>query len=405
MIESYVLGIYLAALPLDQLSVQGITVLKWVGALAFGVWVITRVRSFDPIRWDRSMTLMALFVAWGMVSVLWSVDPALSMGSIPTYLLLFVSYFLIVNVIQGEKQLSVGMIALWLGVLVLLVSGVLDMAGIRQQGETYRVGGVTGNPNGYVALLVACIPSGYWFLSRTRFPLRRAITVGALAVAGVTAIYTQSRGGIISIAVFFLVLLAYRRTRGRALVLAALVVILVLRAAPLAFWERWQETQSQGGDVRTKELWPAGMRAIEQRPFTGYGLGTNQDALRMVRGGAGGTEVHNAPLAIGIELGLPGLALYLGFIAYSVVRLLRALAATARRGISKEAALFAAVLLASFAGYLVNWLKGGGMEYSKMLWVELGLMNAYVRLLEPPQRAAVRPRRPLPGRSMTRVQV
>ena len=384
MIETFALCLFLAALPFEQFSAIGVTILKLTGGLAFVVWLFSRLRSIVPIRWDTGLTLMVLFVGWGIASGLWSVDAAVTRGALPTYVLLLVSYFLIVNVVRSEKQFSTAMIALWLGTLVLLTSGVVDMADIELRRESHRVSGIIGNPNGYVAMLVACIPSGYWFFTRTRALMRRTVMAAALIAAGLTSIYTLSRGGIVSIAVFFLALLGFRQTRWRAVVLGVLAVILVLRAAPLSFWERWDETRTQGGDVRTRVLWPAGLEALAQRPLTGSGLGTNAQAIAPARGiFAGGSVVHNAPLAVAIELGLPGLALYLGFIGYVFVRLLRALMATMKQGRSKEAG-FAVVLVASFVGYMANWFKGGGMEYAKMLWVLLGLMSVYARILEQP---------------------
>jgi putative inorganic carbon (hco3(-)) transporter len=382
MIDALALNLFLAALPFEQFSALGVTILKLAGGLAFVVWLFSRLRSDEPVRWDPGLTLMLLFMFWGTASGLWSIDPAWSLGKLPTYLLLLLSYFLIVNVIRNEKQFSQAMIALWLGTLLLLTSGAMDMANVKLRGEEYRISGILGNPNGYVAVLVALIPSGYWFFARTRAPMHRVVAVGALVVAGLTSIYTQSRGGVISIAVFFLALFGFRQTRWRAVILAGLAALLVLRVAPLSFWQRWEEAKAEGGDERTRELWPAGIRAFAQHPVTGSGLGTNAVALYQV----GGTRapwrvVHNAPLAVAIELGLPGLALYLGFIAYALVRLLRALSVRMRQGSSKETA-FAAVLLASFAAYLTNWFKGGGMEEAKMLWVLLGLMSAYARILE-----------------------
>lgn len=125
------------------------------------------------------------------------------------------------------------------------------------------------------------------------------------------------------------------------------------------------------GDPRTSWLWPLGLRAVGQHPVLGTGLGT----------GVGGTVVHNAPLAVAVDLGLPGLALYLGFIVYAAGRLPRALSTTMKRGRSEDC-VFAIVLLASFLGYMTTWFKGGGAEYSKMLWVLLGLMSTYARMLE-----------------------
>jgi putative inorganic carbon (HCO3(-)) transporter len=383
MSEIFALCLFLAALPFEQFSALGVTILKLAGGLALVVWLFSRLRSLNPIHWDLGLTLMVLFVGWGTASGLWSMSPAATMAQLPTYALLLVSYFLIVNVVRNEKQLSAAMIALWLGVLALLTSGAVDLAAMGFHARS-RVSGIFGNPNGYVAMLVACIPSGHWVFTRTRVPFRRLVTAAALVVAVLTSLYSQSRGGILAIIVFLLSLLAFRQTRRRGAVFAVLVIALASRLAPLALWERWDEIKMRGGDVRTLELWPAGLRAFAQNPWLGSGLGTNAGAMYQVRGTrAGGGVVHNGPLAVAIELGLPGLALYLGFIAYALVRLLRALAQSRKQGREKET-VFAVVLVASFVGYMTTWFKGGGAEYQKMLWVLLGLMSAYARILEQP---------------------
>jgi O-antigen ligase len=386
MSETFVLCLFLAALPFDAIGLFafGTTILRLLGGLALAVWFLNHLRPHDPIRWDPGLTLMALFVGWGTASGLWSMDPAVSRGALPTYAMLLVLYFLVINVIRNEKQLSAVMIALWLGMLVVVTSGVLNLAAIGFHSQE-RVSGLSVNANGYVNVLVVCIPSCYWVFTRTRVPFRRVVTAAALVVGGITSLYSQSRGGIVAIIVFFLSLLAFRQTRRRGLVLAVLFITLGFRLAPLALWQRFDETR-QRGNVRTSELWPAGLMSFTQRPWLGSGLGTNADALYQVRGWGGAAEggvVHNAPLAIAIELGIPGLALYLGFLAYVMVRLLRALNARMRKGRSKEAG-FAIVLFASFVGYMTTWFKGGGAEYQKMLWVLLGVMSAFSRMLEQP---------------------
>jgi putative inorganic carbon (hco3(-)) transporter len=381
--ETLALCLFLAAMPFEQFTAMGVTILKLTGGTAFAAWLFSRLRSLDSVRWDPGMTLMVLFLGWGMASGLWSIDYAVTMGKLLTYVLLLSSYFLIVNVIRDERQFSAAMIALWLGTLVLLISGALDMTRIPLlRDESYRLTGVLGNANAYVAMLVACVPSGYWFFTRTRAPFRRVLTVVATLVAVITSLYTLSLGGAIAIIITLLSLLAFWQTRRRGAVFAVLVLIVGLRVAPLAFWQRWEETRAKGGDSRTRELWPAGLEALAQRPWLGSGLGTNGVALYSIRGTrAHGDVVHSAPLAVAIELGLPGLALYLGFIAYALVRLLRVLRVRMKRGRSKETG-FAIVLLASFVGYMTTWFKSGGAEYQKILWVLLGLMSAYARILE-----------------------
>ena len=379
MSETLALGLFLAALPLEEFSAMGVAILKLAGGLAFAVWLLSRLRSLNPIRWDSGLTLMVLFTGWGTASGLWSVDPAVTMERLPTYALLLLSYFLIVNIVRSEKQLSAAMIALLLGMLVLVTSGLLGLSAIRPDVEDSRLAGIVGNANSYVAMLVACIPACYWVFARTRVPFRKVITVAALLAAGVTSFYTKSRGGFLSIGVFFLSLLAFRQTRRRTIGFVVLFLALALRLAPLGLWQRMDEVRLHG-DTRTNLLWPAGLAAFGQRPWFGYGLGTNQQAISS-RGG--GEVVHNSPLAVAIELGVVGLALYCAFLTYSTVRLWRAIASAMRQGRTKETT-FAIVLLASFFAYLTTWFKGGGAEYGKVVWVLLGLMSAYARILEQP---------------------
>jgi O-antigen ligase len=376
-IETLALGLFLAVMPLEESTAMGVTILKLAGGLAFAAWLLSRLRSRDPLRWDPGLTLMALFVVWGAASYFWSIDHAVSMDLLPTYTLLLVSYFLVINVIRNEGQLSPAMIGLWLGMLVLVTSGVLGLSAVRTDVEDSRLAGVVGNANGYVALLVACVPAGYWVFARTRVPFRKVVTAVVLLAAGITSFYTKSRGGFISIGVLFLTLLAFRQTRRRAFGFVILFLVLTFRLAPLGLWQRIDHARRHG-DLRTTELWPAGLAALGHRPLLGFGLGTN--GLAISRWGA--TEsVHNSPLAVAIELGVLGLVLYSSLLVYCTVRLWRAIASATRQGRTKEAG-FGVVLLASFFGYMTTWFKGGGMEAAKMLWVLLGLMSAYARILD-----------------------
>jgi|GEM_PF-3790157 len=392
MTEALALCPFLAALPFEQFSTAGVTVLKLAGGFAFVVWLLSHLGPHERIRWDPGLTLMTLFVVWGAVSYFWSMDPIRSMVKLQTYVLLLLSYFLVVNVIRNEKQFSAAMIAMWLGMLVLVISGALGLSTIRTDVEDSRLGGIVGNANGYVAILVACIPACYWVFARTRVPFRRVITAVALLAAGITSFYTKSRGGFISIGILFLTLLAFRQTRRRAIGFVVLFLVLALRLAPLGLWQRMDESL-QRGNVRTTSLWPAGLAAFAERPLLGSGLGTNAQALSRVRGG--GAVVHNSPLAVAIELGSVGLVLYCGLMVYGTLRSWRAIATATRQGRTREAG-FAIVLLAGFFGYMTTWFKGGGMEYSKMVWVLLGLMSAHARILELPPGATGRLRSPGP---------
>ena len=76
MSETLALCLFLMALPFEQFSALGVTVLKLAGGLAFVVWLFSRLRTRDSVRWDAGLTMMVLFLVWGLASGFWSMDPS-----------------------------------------------------------------------------------------------------------------------------------------------------------------------------------------------------------------------------------------------------------------------------------------------------------------------------------------
>ena len=195
----------------------------------------------------------------------------------------------------------------------------------------------------------------------------------------ITNLFTASRGGVISVVVFFLVLLTFRRARRQGAILSVAVIVLAWQLAPPFFWERLGELGTEP-EVRLAILWPAGRDAFLRNPLLGSGLGTN--ALTLSRVLLYLTSVHSAPLAIAIEVGLPGLLIYLSFMAIPVFHLWNAIKAFDSQG-RTDLSKLAEVVVATFVAFLASWIKGGGLEYSKVLWLLLGLMAVLSTMAEP----------------------
>lgn len=88
--------------------------------------------------------------------------------------------------------------------------------------------------------------------------------------------------------------------------------------------------------------------------------------------------VHNAPIQVGSELGLPGLLVFLALLAWIGWRLWDA----ARRTASVEDRTRITALL---IGYIVLFVavQAAPMAYSQFLWIYLGLAEAAARLADP----------------------
>lgn len=119
-------------------------------------------------------------------------------------------------------------------------------------------------------------------------------------------------------------------------------------------------------------LWKASLSAIEARPLTGSGPGTNPDALLPYLTGQGarhqGQTSHNTWLRTAVELGIPGL---LAFVAFGLAAAWAALSRF-RRGPRGSDDRFAAALVAAWLAILVaqgfDAFFLGGLSYPGFAW-------------------------------------
>jgi O-antigen ligase len=148
--------------------------------------------------------------------------------------------------------------------------------------------------------------------------------------------------------------------------------------APDELWVRFANlgAEDQRDGARLESLWPAGLRAWENSPLIGYGLGTN--SLIIQRAIGADTPVHSAPLAVAMELGVIGLALYLLFLIAPVSKAIKNLF-EAKRLHKADSNVFTQLniwMMAAMASIMVTWFKGSGMECSKLLFLFLGIIMA-----------------------------
>jgi O-antigen ligase len=318
-----------------------------------------------------------LFVLSLGLSIFTSPDIYGSLAALLTYVQLLVMFFLIIDFVQGEREIRRLL-------LVLVLSGVVNAGfAIYQYNfeNVARVAGTIGNANrfGIIQLTLLCLIA----------PFLGSISVRGLVLAMLLALssiaysilLSFSRGAFVAaVGVVLYYFLFLRSGRPWPKVAMATVIIVGVVLAPEGFYHRIETiptalsgTQLPEGSIPTRLLYfRAGIQMGLDHFVTGVGLGqfdqyvASYANLHTVKG----SGAHNMYVSIFAEAGSIGLIAFLGFLATSLV----ATRGCQRPGWSGTRLQRASVNSVEL-GYVALLIGGlfATLEYSKVLWILVAL--------------------------------
>jgi O-antigen ligase len=275
--------------------------------------------------------LAAALCGWALLTMPLSFWPG---GSVNLFLDLYLKalalFWLLANLVDSPERLRRVAVALTAMGVPLAVTGLrnfasgayLDDSGVKRI-EGYN-SGLAGNPNDLALVLNLLLPIALGLALGRRGIEGRVLAFFAAAVLAMGVVITFSRAGFVTLVTIVLVFLLKLLGRGRG-ALAVGGVILALLALPLlpsGYAARVASITSVESDPtgsaqkRWADTWAA-LRLLPERPLLGAGLGMNILALNDERGTTW-TAVHNVYLQVGVELGLPGLALFVALLSTSL---------------------------------------------------------------------------------------
>ncbi|RAS63908.1 O-antigen ligase [Lentzea atacamensis] len=331
---------------------------KVVPALLIMSWVAQRVRERRLPAPHPLHALLALFAVVLLASsAVHAADPFTA-----DYTQRFLPFLVITAVLADVVAREVPVRA----VLLAAVGGAVSAAvgalySLVVDGEA-RATGPLEDPNDLAYYLVVALPL------LIALPARRfLLPVGAILAAGAAA--TFSRGGGLALAFAAVWLVARRGVSMRAVTatvggLAVIGLGAVVFAGPVLERALAEKTYIAATNVDTRELrWQAAARMLADNPVLGVGPGGFRSEYPAASRNAEIDEqspvAHNIYLEIGAELGLPGLACFLGAVALAFVATERVLRARADRSmLAVQASLIAALVAATFLSeqyYLPIW--------------------------------------------------
>jgi len=294
-------------------------------AVAVTTYLMDRFIHQQPIvRFSREMWIIVCLVSWAVLTLPFSYWPGGSLSFLlDLYLKTVVIFWLLSHTVRTPARLRQVAWALSLMSMYLAWHGVNQyLSGRFLAGATVKriVGyeaSLTGNPNDLALMLNLILPlSVALFLSARNIFVR--IGLGSIVVWQAAAvIVTFSRAGFLTLATTFLIYSWKLRARPeRCWVMAALVLSLLgAPFLPAGYLDRVAtitdiESDSTGSAQARWNDTVAATIFVLANPIVGAGLGMNILALNEARGAAW-KEVHNVYLEYAVDLGFPGLFLFL----------------------------------------------------------------------------------------------
>ena len=291
--------------------------------LAIAAHVFSRFsRGLSVVAFTAPTRILLCLVGWALITAPFSYWPG---GSV-TFLLenfskTVIVFLLLANVIDSRgrlRQISWGLVLMSIPLAVTTIrnfmSGVSLPSGDRVVGYS---AGLTANPNDMALMLNLILPLCIALLLASGRAGVRILLAGIAGLFVFAIVATFSRAGFLTLIVTGLTYFWLYRNRAERVWIPVILVLglMALPIIPSGYVERIstivniEDDSTHSAETRLDDMKAAAMLAVAN-PLVGAGIGMNVLALNEVRGETW-TAVHNVYLQYLVELGLPGLGLFL----------------------------------------------------------------------------------------------
>jgi probable O-glycosylation ligase (exosortase A-associated) len=278
------------------------------------------------------VTAMTLLI-WAVLTIPFSYWPGGSVALLgDQYLKAVVFFWLIAAIVTTRERLRTFGWALVLCSIPLALTALSHFgSGVyvtSSRAPIQRIGGIaglTGNPNDLALTLNLMIPIAGALFFTSRGVLARAVAGGALLLSIPAVIVTFSRAGFLTLcAIAIASLFCFVRRRAPAPAVAVIVVSCgVMPFLPAGYLDRLNtitdiEADRTGSAVGRWTDYQLAVQLVARNPVLGVGMGQDILALDQIRSQPTWRSVHNAYLEYAVDLGVPGLLLFLALLIASV---------------------------------------------------------------------------------------
>ena len=292
-------------------------------ALAMIAHVSSQLSIGKPIiRSNPGITLVLALLFWALLTIPFSVWPGGSVNLILSHysktIIVFLLLANVINTLPKLRAICVGL-ALMSGFLAFTTTKNYLTGTYIGQGERVlgTQGALTGNPNDMALMLNLLLPICAGLMLAAQTGWRRVFFGALIASLAAAIVLTFSRAGFLALGVTFVAYMVMLRNKPqkKLIPLALLLTLLAIPLIPDTYIDRLstitdiEEDESGSAQLRMNDMKLATSLFLRS-PVIGSGIGVSAVAMDEARGSYG-TEIHNVYLQYAVELGLPGLILFL----------------------------------------------------------------------------------------------
>jgi O-antigen ligase len=316
-------------------------------AIALACWAALLIVTREPIEVPRFFWPLVAFMALTLMSAALSPQPRVSFGD-SKQLLLFLMVPLAYRLATGSRGrtiitivLSVGAISAIYGIVQYVILG-YDQLGLRPRGTL----GHYMTYSGLVMLVIGAAVARVLFDTRER--MWAALVIPALAVA---VAFTSTRSAWVGVCAAVALLFCLKDFR--LIALLPVIAALFFALAPGAITQRFMSMFDLNDPTRRDRvaMLREGVNMVRDRPL--FGVGPNMVEVRYAEYREPGAiqavnpHLHNVPLQIAAERGVPALLAWLAFIAVLVIDLARGFKRGSHRVLTAAALAAVSAMLAA----------------------------------------------------------
>jgi O-antigen ligase len=366
---------YAGSMLLESFTVADMgSLTRVVGYLAFIVGVASMLTQPGVQPPGIGHMLLTGFVCFSLMSVLWSVDPDMTLDRTYMYSMQLAFLWLVLQVVQSQEDINTIMGGFVIGAFFAALGNLhaFDTGGHAAGG---RYSATDLDPNEFALMVTLSIPMSWYLGFSAKKPLVRAFFQLAPLVMIPGIVLTGSRGGTLSMMAALLIIpLCFNRitplAKGTVLVTATAAFVGGAALLPEAILKRLSSiaTEATSGSMAgRREIWAAGWEQFKNHPILGVGTGAFAESINIAN--SKNPVAHNTYLSVAAELGVIGFLFF--FLAvvrmgYEILRMPK-----------PDRWLWMTVLL--------SWMIGVGAltwEHTKPTWLIFALILVRAKLFD-----------------------